>query len=327
VHFGLDEELTTLNFDEIGPKSSKHKIYMNEAEQIMKTAGWMDRCQDMSPKLNISQFTPLHFDTAATWKNTIKQLRAQLISQKTSNLPTQQDLHINNNSLSKPNEVKVVDANYIRNDFKTQKEDAQKIIDSTVQKFALNTEQERAFHIIANHAASTLPPQLKMYLDGMGGTGKSLVIKALAYMFDARNENYWFVILAPTGTAAVLLNGSTYHYMLGIRIGQESNSASSSNIATIAEVRAWLQGVEYIFIDEISMVSCNELYSISAHLAEVRNVHDIPFGGLNIILAGDFAQLPPTGGSALYSQNISDKQSGQMTVRAQETFLGKMLWH
>ena len=327
THFGLDEELTMLDFDEIGPKSSRHRIYMNEAEQIMRTAGWMDKCQDMLPNLNVSQFTPLHRDTAATWKNTIKQLRAQLISQKTSNLPMQQDPDMNNKFPNKPNEVKVVDADYIRKDFKTRKEDAQKIIDSTVQRFSLNTEQERAFRIIANHAASTLPPQLKMYLGGMGGTGKSLVIKALAYMFNARNENYRFAILAPTGTAAALLNGSTYHYMLGIRIGRESQSASSSNIATIAEVRARLQGVEYIFIDEISMVSCNELYSISARLAEVRNVHDVPFGGLNTILAGDFAQLPPTGGSALYSQNISDKQSGRMTVRAQETFLGKLLWH
>ena len=56
-----------------------------------------------------------------------------------------------------------------------------------------------------------------MYLGGMGGTGKSQVIRALISMFDKKQESHQFVILAPTGTAAALLNGSTYHSMLGVR--------------------------------------------------------------------------------------------------------------
>jgi hypothetical protein len=62
-------------------------------------------------------------------------------------------------------------------------------------------------------------------------------------------------------------------------------------------------------------------------LAEIRNVHDIPFEGPNVILAGNFAQLPPTGGSALYNQYSYNKQSGRMTIRTQETLLGKVIWH
>ncbi|KIJ93227.1 hypothetical protein K443DRAFT_47552, partial [Laccaria amethystina LaAM-08-1] len=55
----------------------------------------------------------------------------------------------------------------------------QKVIDSVVQEFSLNEEQERAFRIIstvANHATIKKSEQLKMYLGGMGGTGKSQVI-------------------------------------------------------------------------------------------------------------------------------------------------------
>ena len=55
-----------------------------------------------------------------------------------------------------------------------------------------------------------------MYLGGMGGTGKSRVIEALSNFFAARNEAHHFVIVAPTGTAAALLGGSTYHYMFGV---------------------------------------------------------------------------------------------------------------
>ncbi|TFK24314.1 hypothetical protein FA15DRAFT_680755 [Coprinopsis marcescibilis] len=50
----------------------------------------------------------------------------------------------------------------------------------------------------------------------MGGTGKSRVIQALINFFNARKESHRFIVLAPTGTAAALLNGSTYHSVLGI---------------------------------------------------------------------------------------------------------------
>jgi putative protein kinase ArgK-like GTPase of G3E family len=56
-------------------------------------------------------------------------------------------------------------------------------INETVTKFELNKEQERAFRIIANHSISPHADQLKMYLGGMGGTGKSRVLEALSDFF------------------------------------------------------------------------------------------------------------------------------------------------
>ena len=47
------------------------------------------------------------------------------------------------------------------------------------------------------------------------------------------------------------------------------------------------------------MLSCNDLYRISAQLAKALNAFDLPFGGINIVFAGDFAQLPPVGGHSL----------------------------
>ena len=41
------------------------------------------------------------------------------------------------------------------------------------------------------------------------------------------------------------------------------------------------------------MIACHELYSISARLAQITGMHDAPFGGMNVVLAGDFAQLSP----------------------------------
>jgi chromosomal replication initiation ATPase DnaA len=73
-------------------------------------------------------------------------------------------------------------------------EKEQNIIDSTVTDFLLNSEQERAFRIIANHASTEKPEQLIMYIGGMAGTGKSQVIKAPTASFKRWNESRCIVI-------------------------------------------------------------------------------------------------------------------------------------
>jgi hypothetical protein len=88
-----------------------------------------------------------------------------------------------------------------------------------------------------------------MYIGGMGGTGKTQVLKALSHFLELRKETNKFVIVAPTGTAASLLGGSTYHYMFGIN--------------EHAKVRSRLSGVDYVFFDEVSMLSARDPYRIS----------------------------------------------------------------
>jgi len=120
----------------------------------------------------------------------------------------------------------------------------------------------------------------------MGGTGKSQVLKALVEFFKERNELHCIIINAPTGFAAALLNGSTYHSVLNIGSDQAKNDVTSqSNFCE------HLDGVNYIFLDEISMVACHELYQISASLAKARNMTETPFGGLNKV--GDTRNQPP----------------------------------
>ena len=55
-----------------------------------------------------------------------------------------------------------------------------------------------------------------MYLGGMGGTEKFRVLAALSIFFALQKEAHQFVVVAPTGSAAALLGGSTYHSMFGI---------------------------------------------------------------------------------------------------------------
>src|ERR1700692_1029594 len=220
-------------------------------------------------------------------------------------------------------EVKIVDKAYLTAKFKAKVEKEQNIIDNTVSDFLLNTEQERAFCIIANHASTEKPEQLIMYIGGMAGTGKSQVIKALTAFFERRNESHCIVITAPTGTAAALVGGSTYHSILGI------NDKSTSTIS-MAKVRTRLDGVNYMFLDEVSMLSCHDLYNISAQLAKAFNEPDKPFGGLNMNFLGYFFQLPPVGGGesvSLYSGSIGTQICSGLSHYGQESAIGKALWH
>ncbi|KAJ7305396.1 hypothetical protein DFH08DRAFT_668110, partial [Mycena albidolilacea] len=153
---------------------------------------------------------------------------------------------------------------YFTKFFRAKSKKAQSAIDSISTEFKLNTEQERAFRLVANHAVDDSAPPLRMYLGGVGGTGKSQVIKALITFFEGRNESHRFIVLGPTGTSAALLNGSTYHSVLGIRDSMDDSERVAG--VTIRKVQERLRGVEYVFIDKISMVSCNALYSICARL-------------------------------------------------------------
>ena len=193
--------------------------------------------------------------------------------------------------------VKVVDKSYLDKNFQAGK--ATDLIDNTVKDYSLNSEQEHAFRIITNHAVCQNPEQLCMYIGGMGGTGKSQVIKALSCFFQLRKEAHCFIIVAPTGTAAALLGGSTYHSMFGIN----ERMSSTKN----GHIKEKLSGVEYVFFDEVSMLSAHDMYWINAQLAKVFDQADIPFGGLNMVFSGDFAQLPPAVGGehvSLYSRTI-----------------------
>ena len=213
--------------------------------------------------------------------------------------------------------VKIVDKSYLEKGFYI--EGVSRVVTDTVKKFSLNTEEEWAFRIIANHAISKDSEQLCMYLGGMGGTGKSQMIKALSWFFEIRHEAHWFIIVAPTGTAAALLEGSTYHSMFGIN--------DRMSLTKVGHIKSKLSGVEYEFFDEVSMLSARDLYKINAQLAKVFDISDIPFGGRNMGFSGDFAQLPPAVDGehvSLYSRTIGSIATDK---KSQEEAIGKALWH
>ena len=80
-----------------------------------------------------------------------------------------------------PDKVRVVDKPYMSCLFVSKV--WQKTIESVLAEYSLNTEQDRAFQLVANHTCSHDLDQLKMYIAGMAGTGKTRVLKSLVEYF------------------------------------------------------------------------------------------------------------------------------------------------
>ena len=84
----------------------------------------------------------------------------------------------------------------------------------------------------------------------------------------------------------------------------------------------------YFGLNNFWGVNFGARYKISKQLANIFNKPTEPFGGINIIMSGDFAQLPPIAGSnALYSNTIQSVVHHTSSVYDQESAIGKAIWH
>lgn len=306
--------------DQIGRQTLTVHRHMDAMGEILLNCGWSASLGDATRTLpvfdSIVRRESKHWTALLqTAKNAVLEARQRKIRPPKANVHAKHKMNDN---------AKIINLDYLlKMGFSVPVVDRARISAMT-ELFTLNEEQERAFRIVSQHAASLDPAQLKMYLGGMGGTGKSQVIKALVRYFTDRDEAHRFIVLAPTGSAAALVGGATYHSFLGIFSvkGKEVKSPK-----TMAEAKARLTGVEYMFIDEVSMLGCHELYEISARLAVLLEQPASAFGGMNMIFAGDFAQLCPVGGKTLFCRDVGTCVDAGMTVHAQECALGKALWH
>lgn len=120
------------------------------------------------------------------------------------------------------------------------------------------------------------------------------------------------------GIAAQNISGMTLHAALCM-----SHLGSRRSNLTMSTLMAMWEGVDFLFIDEVSMISCEFLCRISeALLAAKGNTN--PFGGIHIVFAGDLAQLPPVAETRLLTNFNTNILSG--TTKGQQKIMGKQLW-
>uniref|UniRef100_A0A8C3B4I3 ATP-dependent DNA helicase PIF1 n=1 Tax=Cairina moschata TaxID=8855 RepID=A0A8C3B4I3_CAIMO len=126
-----------------------------------------------------------------------------------------------------------------------------------------------------------------VFFTGCAGTGKSFLLKKIVGSLPP-NSTY---ATASTGVAACHIGGTTLHAFSGIGSGK----APLEQCIQLAErpgVRQHWLACQHLIIDEISMVDGNFFDKLEAVARAVRK-RDEPFGGIQLIICGDFLQLPP----------------------------------
>ncbi len=134
-----------------------------------------------------------------------------------------------------------------------------------------------------------------IFISGPGGSGKTFLIKQIVN--HAKLNSKQCQVCALTGCAAILLecNATTLHSFAGIGLANGTVNQVVDRVAGNKKKRANWNKTKLLIIDEVSMLS-SKLFNIIDLIAKrVKKERDKPFGGIQIIFAGDFYQLPPVG--------------------------------
>jgi len=176
----------------------------------------------------------------------------------------------------------------------TEEEDDEKEND----KIKLNEEQEIVYRCFKEKE--------NIFLTGAAGTGKSMTLKKIIGYCKIMGITHG--ITASTGNAAFLIGGRTLHSYLGIGINKKLSARELFNNARYMykHIITKLRLLKVLIIDECSMIDCEFFNIISEYLGLVMR-NNKPFGGIQILLVGDFCQLEPVSGKYCFESETWNK--------------------
>ena len=131
-----------------------------------------------------------------------------------------------------------------------------------------------------------------VFLTGSAGSGKTYTLNEYIHYLRARRVPV--ATTASTGIAATHMNGITIHSWSGIGIKDELSERDLANLSRKKILKDRLRETAVLIIDEISMLHAKQLNAVNQVLKHMRQSEE-PFGGIQLVVAGDFFQLPPVG--------------------------------
>lgn len=141
-------------------------------------------------------------------------------------------------------------------------------------------------------------------LTGQAGSGKTFVLNE--FIRQAKKQGKTIAVTATTGLAATHLGGNTIHAWSGIGVHDELPKSFYKDLPKGR--KDMIEKTDVLVIDEISMLHDFRLDMIDEATRKIRGKQDVPFGGLQVILCGDFFQLPPV--------NRADSRQGGFVVHS-----------
>jgi len=169
------------------------------------------------------------------------------------------------------------------------------------------TDEQRTVHTLAMQGRS-------IFFTGSAGTGKSFLMRKIIADLKAKYAKESIrdavFVTAPTGMAACNIGGTTLHAFAGLSIQNKSKEKMAAAVQSNKACKARWVSCRTLVVDEVSMVD-GEMFDKLDYVARTaRGSSSRPFGGIQVILAGDFYQLPPIGLDQVESGKEKKQQHG-----------------
>lgn len=131
-----------------------------------------------------------------------------------------------------------------------------------------------------------------VFITGVAGTGKSYLLSKLKELYKKQ-----IIITSTTGISAVNIGGQTIHHWAGVEcmetpVEDFCENIRNQNFGYFGKIKRRIRNCKILAIDEISMLSAYALEYLDLVFKSARENNE-PFGGIQVILIGDFLQLPP----------------------------------
>lgn len=149
-------------------------------------------------------------------------------------------------------------------------------------------------HILAREAI--LNSSCNLLIVGKAGTGKTTFLRDVV-----SNCKKTLAVVAPSGIAAIEAGGQTIHSFFGFNTAAFAPGSKDGRLNLTQGQVEYINRLEVLIIDEISMVRADLLDHIDSRLRRIRHI-DRPFAGVQVVMIGDLKQLPP----------VVDKRDGEI---------------
>lgn len=170
----------------------------------------------------------------------------------------------------------------------------------------LTSTQQQAFEAMKKRKS--------VFLTGEAGTGKTYLLRVFIdwYRDNRENDMSKIYITSTTGLSSLLIDGITIHRYAGIGIGNKDLDTYIKKITQSPKTRKRWLNTRVLIIDEISMMN-PELFDLLNNIAKRIKRNMEPFGGIQLILSGDFLQLPPVNSPGFCFESFSWDECIQQT--------------
>ncbi|KAH9829139.1 ATP-dependent DNA helicase PIF1 [Teratosphaeria destructans] len=249
-------------------KASKRRRLPWQGEEEGEQSAEQPSNTDTSSKCRTNGFTPLPKDTkknAFPWNTTASAVKEQQRKHREE---------------SRKASMKVVDGT---------DEDKRKAKSTHARpaRVFLSEEQQHVLNLVTEEKRS-------VFFTGSAGTGKSVLLREIisALRKKYQREPDRVAVTASTGLAACNVGGVTLHSFAGIGLGKEDVPELVKKIKRNAKAKHRWMRTKVLIVDEISMVDADLFDKLESIARQMRN-NGRPFGGIQLVITGDFFQLPP----------------------------------